>query len=240
VFGEMSVGGCILARPASPSDASTEAGASRPTLQFPAPADLERLPSRPAPAEAFSTDAIAVDDWGVLDPAARERERPSPDALWQDYLRSTVLAHRDTLRLSAELRCTAAEIARFRVEKGGQPAEPLRRFMVGRCGATSPDAIPLVVTLTSSSALSDRAVYERTRPTLEKLVEHVLEPPRRRVIGLSSTRMGSEFAVVVVVGGDEVDMANEPRTIDDSRRVVVSGSFRSVFADAAAYINRGD
>jgi hypothetical protein len=51
--------------------------------------------------------------------------------------------------------------------------------------------------------------------------------------------MGSEFAVVVV-GGDEVDMANEPRTIDDSRRVVVSGSFRSVFADAAAYINRGD
>jgi hypothetical protein len=111
--------------------------------------------------------------------------------------------------------------------------------MVWRCGATSPDAIPLVVTLTSSSALSDRAVYERTRPTLEKLVEHVLEPPRRRVIGLSSTRMGSEFAVVVV-GGDEVDMANEPRTIDDSRRVVVSGSFRSVFADAAAYINRGD
>ncbi len=100
--------------------------------------------------------------------------------------------------------------------------------------------MPIVVALTASSALSDRGVYERTRPTLEKLVAHVLDSPRRRAIGLSSGRMGSEFAVVALVGGDEVDMGGEPRTIDDSRRVVVGGSFRSVFADAAAYINRGD
>src|ERR1700733_14089807 len=54
--------GCIDARSPGSHGANKP---STPTAVFPEPGDLARLPSLPAPSEAFAVDAVVVDNWSV-------------------------------------------------------------------------------------------------------------------------------------------------------------------------------
>ena len=106
-----------------------------------------KLPSLPLPAEAFPADALSVDEWGAVTPVAvtddsAAYDDPSP---WGQLAREAVAGQPTTTRLSPALRCAAAEVTRFYVEKGAFPTETLRHFLVARCGGSAPDTMALVL-----------------------------------------------------------------------------------------------
>ncbi len=228
--------GCIRAQ--SPSN--ERAGPSRPSVVFPPQGELDKLPSLPAPADAFALEAAAVDHWSpaanVPDSAAGYDDR-SP---WGEFSRTVVSSHGDTVRLSPALRCAASEVARFYVQTHALPTESLRRFLVARCGGSSPDTTPIVVGLDAPADVTDAALFDRVRDTMRRATETHLSGDRHRVLGLATSREQGRFAVAAVIGTDDVELEPAPRTADESRRVVVRGKLRVPGVDVLALINRGD
>ncbi len=239
---------CLFLTPScEPPSTARDAAANQPsraTAVFPPQTELARLPNLPAPPEAFGVDAVAIDAWtaqappgGQDDPSAYDD--PSP---WGDLVRSiasAASAKGDPVRLSPALRCAASEIARFIVEKGGIPTESLRRFLVARCGATSPDAVPIIVTLKGADNATDAAIYEHTQAHERARIEERLRAGHH-ALGLGTSRAGGRFAVVAIDGDDEVKFETLPRGIDASRRALLRGRLRTPAASAYALVNRGD
>ena len=216
---------------------------SAPTTTFPTQDDLAKLPSLPPPADAFAANAVEVEEWSPEStPAAQDDEAAYDQAPpWGPLARSIASAHRGAARLSPALQCAAAEIARFSVDKEGSfPNESLRRFLVARCGGTSPDALPATYGGEAPARVSDAELYDRAKDWLEKTLNDRLQGPRHWAFGVSARRAHGRFSVAVVVGADDVVFEAAPRSVDPERRTVFRGTFRSPAADAAAYINRGD
>src|SRR5258708_717115 len=213
--------------------------ASRPLAVFPAQDALEKLPSLPAPPEAFSFDAAPVEVWSYQ--AAEEPASHDADAsAWSNLARSIAAAHAASVRVSPEMRCVAAAIARFYVEKQGAPNESLRRFTAARCGSTSPETVPLLYTGETSGAVADAAIFDKYHAPVRGLIERQLSGDGSSLLGIDTYRSGGHFAIAAVLGKEEVTLDPAPRTIDDSRRIVVRGMLRVSAAETSAYINRGD
>jgi hypothetical protein len=225
----------------SPHDAAGAAKPSTPTAVFPAPADLAKLPSLPAPPEAFGVDAVAVDTWNSLSapPAQDDATAYDDPSSWGGLTRSIAAGQGDTLRLSPALRCAAGEVARFYAEKGGLPTESLRRFLVARCGSTAPDAVPIASSVDVPDGVADDAVYEHMSGPFRSLLEKNLGSGRR-ALGLATGRHGRRFAVVAVLGRDEVRFEAFSRQVNASRQIVLRGSLVGHAASVLALINRGD
>jgi hypothetical protein len=230
---------CIDAR--APGGQGTNKPSS-PTALFPPPGDLAKLPSLPAPSEAFSLDAVVVDNWSVAAPAAMQDEEAGYEdaSAWGNFARSVASAHKATVRLSPALQCAAGETARFRVEKGSLPNESLRRFLVARCGGSSTDALPIVAGGEAPDKTTDASIYDHTKDVIEKAVERRLIGETHRALGVAAYRAGRKYAVAAIVGSDEVRLEAGPRTPDEARRVLLRGTLRRPAADAVALINQGD
>jgi hypothetical protein len=243
---QVAVLGCaFLASACEPASTAHDAAAanqpSRPTVVFPPQAELAQLPSLPAPPEAFGVDAVAVDAWRSLaSPAARDDPVAYDDSSpWGGLARSIASDKGDAVRLSPALRCAAAEIARFIVERGGLPTESLRRFLVARCGATSPDATPIATTLNAPEGATDAELYQHGSGQLRGQLEKNLGAGYR-AFGFGTFRNGRKFAAVGVVGSDAVRFDAIAHTVDTARRVVIRGTLRAPAADALVLINRGE
>lgn len=213
---------------------------SQPTIVFPRRDDLAKLPSLEAPREAFAFDAVIADLWTFAAPVALADDEASyqdPSA-WEGVARDFVRANRST-RLSPALRCAAAELARFYVERGGMPTESLRRFTVARCGGASSAVRPLVYRGDAPEAMTDAVLFEQTKaPVGEMLKTHA--DAGRHALGLATARSGKRFAVVALLAADEVRLEATPRAVDASRRISLRGVVRSPAAEIGATINRGD
>jgi hypothetical protein len=237
--------GCLVCVSACepPSTAQDVVGAnepSRPTAIFPAKSELDQLPSLPAPPDAFGVDDVPVDAWhSVESPAADDPSGYVDASSWGGLARSIASKKGDSVRLSPALRCAAVEIARFFVEKGGPPTESLRRFLVARCGATSPDATPIASRLSGGESATDAEIYDRVSGQLRGLIEKRLDGGPS-ALGLATFRKGPHFVAVAVVGSDPVMFGPFAHIADASRHVVLRGTLRARVADAVALVNRGD
>jgi hypothetical protein len=230
--------GCIASR--SPTNGT--GGPSRPTVVFPQQGELAKLPSLPAPADAFTLDAAPVDHWSLPASATRPDVAPGGDdtSPLGEFSRGIVSAHKDAVRFSPALRCAAAEVARFYVAQRALPTESLRRFMVARCGGTSPGTLPVVYGGDARAQMTDAMLLDQAKDAMRRAVEAHLSMASHQVLGFATHREGGRFAVAAVIGTDEVDLEPAPRTADGSRRVVVRGNLRAPAADVTALINRGD
>jgi hypothetical protein len=209
---------------------------------FPPADELAQLPALPAPAEAFSVDALAVDEWGATSaPASSDDEAAYDDASpWGDLARTLVSTRRDTLRLSPALRCAASEMARFYATKRALPTESLRRYVVAQCGGSMPDTVPIFYTIDAPPAVTDAALLEHAKGPIDRLADARLRTPGHAALGVAASRAGNHVAIVVVVGSDEVRLAPSPRRVDADRRVLVRGRLLGQAAQAIALINVGD
>ncbi|HLK38822.1 MAG TPA: hypothetical protein VKU41_18805 [Polyangiaceae bacterium] len=223
----------------SPNDAAA-GQPSRPTTAFPAQNELASLPSLPAPPDAFAGSAVPVDGWDASTPPAVQDDPAAYDdaSAWGDLARSVALARHDRLRLSPALRCAATEVARFYVEQHGLPTESLRRFVVARCGGSTPDSLPVALSLTIPEGTTDAVAFEHTGPQLRQLVEARIASGRW-ALGLATARRGTRFAAVALLGTDEVTLEATSRVADASHRAIVRGRLRDPAAAAMGLINRG-
>jgi hypothetical protein len=182
---------------------------SKPKATFPAKPDIAQLPSLPAPAEAFETSAMFVDEWGLLptQEAHDDRELYDDDSSWGQLARTLSTVH-SNVRLSVAIRCAALEIARFQVEKKkATPSESLRRFMVARCGGTSAYASPYVFSLTAPETIGENTLFGHAEPALESALTKALAGTKHLALGVAESRHGAQYAVVALVGGDDFGFA---------------------------------
>lgn len=214
---------------------------SQPTMLFPRRDDLARLPSLPAPRGVFAADAIAAELWTFVAPVAMQDDesRYEDASPWGAMARDFVAAHKTTLRLSPSLRCAASELARFHVQRGGQPTESLRRFTIARCGGAAPDATPLVYSGEAPETMTDQVIFDQAKAGVLAMLEKSVATGRR-AFGLGTARQGKRIAIVAVEGSDDVALEATPRSIDGSRRVQLRGVVRVPAAEVGAAINRGD
>src|SRR5262249_13962745 len=133
----------LLATGCAPEMTGLAGGAaSKPAVVFPSRTELAQLPSKKAPADAFTTQDVVVDAWTFESHAATSAAAPydDPSALGQ-VVRDLAAAHAPRLTASNALRCAAEEIGRFHLQHNALPAESLRRFIVARCGGTTSQAL---------------------------------------------------------------------------------------------------
>lgn len=155
----------------------------KPVAEFPSKAKLEELASRTEkPVPALKT--TSVDAWQIASPI------PAPGAAYPhedhwDELAATAAAAHTGVRLSAELRCAAREVARFYVEHGAYPDDSLRSFLVARCGSTLPSPQIQVVFSDVPAGVSEAAL----RASLEKPASELLQRSLAQ-----STELGFGFA----------------------------------------------
>lgn len=213
---------------------------SAPTAVFPSPGELAPLPSLPAPSEAFGPGAVPVDRWAVTATSQDEGAAYDDPSPWGEVARAAAAAHPGVVRLSPALRCAASEMARFYAQKTGLPTESLRRFLVARCGATSPDASPYVFGLTGLPAPSDAQLVERAKEGVIEYLRRQLVGDAPRAIAIATSRVDERVVVAAVVGSDPVILQPLTRSVDADRNVAVRGTLRSAAADAVAWVNRGE
>jgi hypothetical protein len=205
---------------------------------FPERADLATLPSKPPPRAAFSVDTAPVESWTFAQ-APLDRPTPYEDSThWDDLLRRVASRRPDDITLSGSLRCAAVEIARFHAERGSMPSESLQRFTIARCGGTTPEAAALVWSGTADAAISVDAIFERGRGVIESALAQRLTTGKHSV-GLGFVRERASFAVVTLIGRDDVQIDVSSLRADASRRVVVRGRLHEEAASVVAVINRG-
>jgi hypothetical protein len=168
---------------ASPHGASP----SQPVMNFPAASELEKLPSLPPPRDAFAPDAIAVDDWRFAAPAASADDPAAYDdaSPWGDFARKLASGR---ARLSPGLRCAAAELARFEVERGGRPTESLRRFTVARCGGHATHVAPIAYTGTAPETMGDEIILQHARTSLEQAITTHFTTEGHHALGVATAR----------------------------------------------------
>jgi hypothetical protein len=214
---------------------------SKPTVTFPGAGELASLPSLPPPDESVSPTGVPVDRWALnATPPAGDGLPAEDTSPWGAIAQSAAQAHPGQARVSPAMRCAALETARFFVEKQGLPTESLRRFLVARCGGTSPDTRVFFYAFTDAAALSDDALLAKSRGPVAEQLERLLKDGPPQVIGLAAYRSKDRFAVAGLVGADPVTLEPVAPAPDDPRRVVLRGTLRSPAADAVALVNQGD
>jgi hypothetical protein len=237
------VGSALVSAACQPNtaDSARETAPSRPVLVFPPAEELSKLPSLPPPAEALPGDALTVEEWATATPADNDDtaayDDPSP---WGRLAREAVAAQPATTRLSPALRCAAAEVTRFYIEKGAFPAETLRRFLVAKCGGSTPDTIALVLGFDVPAAMTEAQIHTHIDERIAASLATRLRAPGHHALGVAVARGGGRFAIAALVGADEVRLAAGPHTADASRHITLRGTLRDTANAAAAYINRGD
>lgn len=225
------------AEPATPKPPAV----SQPTMLFPRRDDLSRLPSLPPPRGVFAADAIAAELWTFVAPVALQDDesRYEDGSPWGAMARDFAAARKTPLRLSPSLRCAATELARFYVQRGGQPTESLRRFTVARCGGVAPDTAPIIYSGEAPETMSDQVIFEQAKAAVLAMLEKGVGTGRR-AFGLATARQGKKIAIVAVEGSDDVALEATTRAIDGSRHVQLRGVARIPSAEISAAINRGD
>jgi hypothetical protein len=213
---------------------------SQPTATFPEARELAALPALPAPDDALTAQGVPVDRWTV-DRARENGATPADDdpSPWADLARAIAGRHPSGTRVSPALGCAARETARFQHGRQGLPTESLRRFLVGRCGGTSPDTSVFIYSGTAQG-VTDAALFEHARSAVEPAVERLLADPSPHWLGIGAHRAAGRFAVAAIVGSDPAELEALPRTVDASRHVVLRGTVRGPVADLAADINQGE
>lgn len=219
---------------------SAEGGAaSKPVMVFPSRDDLAKLPTLPPLPEAFGTSDVPVDAWSFESPATTDGATYEDASPWGEIARELAKAHPSTTALSASMRCTAQELARFHVAKHAMPTESLRRFMAARCGAASAAYAPAVWSVTLPTPTTDEELAPKARDGFAKMLAARLERGHH-LLGVAAARDGQRVSIVAVDAQDEARLEPGSLSVDASRQVTLRGEVRGEFTQIGALINRGD
>ncbi len=215
------------------------AAPSTPAVVFPTRDDLAKVPSKALSPDAFSTNAAPVESWTFTKPPPESVPAYDDPTRWGELLRAVVSPQAKEVTPSAPLRCAAAEIAHFYLQKEAMPTESLQRFAIARCGGTAVDVAPLLWGGTADVRIADDEIFERSRAEIDRALAKSLVRGRY-VVGLAFARAEERFVVVGLVGRDDARIDAGSLRADASREVVVRGTLHDDAADVFAMINRGE
>jgi hypothetical protein len=147
---------------------------SVPAVVFPTRVEIGQIPAKPAIPEVFGTKDVAVEDWSVASPPLPSDGPYEDSSPWGTLLRDLTKTRAATVALSPALRCAAAEIGRFHLEKNALPVERLRRFILARCGGETANVAPFVWYVDAPPGVGDDQIAARAREALANAIEEPL------------------------------------------------------------------
>lgn len=213
---------------------------SKPVVEFPNRQALAAIRRQAAPkltlegrgdlGAGFATEAVPP---GMLGERVRKPETP-----WEQVL-ANVLPRDGSLAMTEELHCVAREIGRFFLERGVHPANGLRRFLLGRCGSTAPDVMPIASRATLPAHVDDAQAHATWKEPLRDLLRRQL-PTGPGGVGIWFGRDGDQAVVLVVHAARPARLEPVDPRPDPNGWVVLRGAMIEPAGALYAYVNRGE
>jgi hypothetical protein len=218
----LSAGGCAAQRVGTTTPNSAKLVVKNP---FPTRATIDKMTSgaaRPIPAR----DVATASQWTVDgDPKDVKFDRSL-----ETSLASLTGIPADDLTFAPELRCTARELARFRLENGATPDERLDRFIVAACGRTQ-NVHAFYSSAQIPAKVKDEEIWKSWKGKLK-----IPTDAKGKSVGAWMVRKADKVTIAVAVA--------EPSPItvsraDEAGKVVVTGTVSPGAKRVVGFINQG-
>lgn len=212
-----------------------------PESPFPSAKRLEELAEEEAPGgSVFAVEQADVDAWTLRGPLPeRIGEEPLASPGPFDEVLLAVTRSRPGLVVASEaMRCAARELAHFVLEKDAAPPRPLRRFILGRCGATGTGSNVGWFGARVPTSATEAEVVDAWRPGLDEAIErHLGSGPR--AVGIAFARRGEEALALVVSARRRVHLEPVSSVPDAEGWLRLRGELLDPAGYVGAGVNRG-
>ncbi len=242
----LGVGGCAggASAPADPPPPRPAAGADQPAAPesaFPSVERLEELAEEEAPlASVFAVEHADVDGWTLRGPLP-DRIGDEPIASPGPFDERLLAAARRRAGLvvaSEAMRCAARELAYFVLENEAPPPRPLRRFILGRCGATGSESMLGWFGARVPAGATEAEVVDAWRADLDEAVARYLGTGPRAV-GIGLARDGEDALALVVSARRRVHLDPVSSVPDAEGWLRLQGELLDPGDDVGAQMNHG-
>jgi hypothetical protein len=219
---------------------ATPTPASRPIVDFPAPAALAAIEARPpvappVPPAGPATGAIEVH--GPLPARAGSAPTAAEGAAAAAFVEAAARAGRRA-PLTAALTCVARELGRFYLARGAWPGDGVRQFLGGACGALAPQAGYAYTHAQIPADVPEARVVEVWKDGLRAgLLDRL--PTDATGTGFWFGRQGDRVVAVASYEVLRAEIAPFPLTPDDKGEVVIEGRVTGAVEHLGAYVNHG-
>jgi hypothetical protein len=207
---------------------------------FPTAAELARVTERALPADALSIDVLEVEEWTLAGPLADRIAAGGESAktAWSEQLDKQLAGKAGGAIASAEMGCVARELGRFYLEKEAQPAEELRRFVVGRCGAAAVGVDAAFLSGNVPDDVTEAAIQEKWRGQVDDLIRKEIDTGNR-ALGIWFGRAKGRVVVAVAGGSRSVHVEAAALVPAEDGTVAFRGELLVPAANVRALINVG-
>jgi hypothetical protein len=214
---------------------------SKPIVDFPSPAALEAIASKPAPPPAIPKGEGRSRDWTVdgTQSSASYGERWQPVSSWDNAFAAGVSKAGRDVRLTRAMSCVAREFGRFHLETQAVPPEDMKRFIAGACGAVSPRVGFLSLVGEASPKTSDEALLGRWAGQLKPALITSL-PADVSETGFWFGHRGKQAVAMVAYGMLEAELLPFSLVPDSKGEITVEGESRQPADSFVGYANRGE
>ncbi|MBW2460715.1 MAG: hypothetical protein JRH11_03650 [Deltaproteobacteria bacterium] len=209
----------------------------RPVVRFPTEAELEAIVTRaPAPEVASLTGRppAVVDSWQIEESPAPGDPVYDPEGPIEALLSRLASGEGIALRRSESLRCTAREMARFRLANDGPTTSRLARHLLSACGSAAHDVGTFA--LTYPARRSDQAVAQEMASRISGDLRRNLSHGSWIGVGFARSR----GTALMVIAFAEPKVAVDPWAGPDGQgRVRFTGTLRTPGTRISAAITQG-
>jgi hypothetical protein len=208
------------------SGSASSAGGGSVVAAFPSRERLDEITSQPPPRRAKeSAPTVSVDRWDMV-----TAEAPGQDGLVE-------AAARPVLRLSPALACAARELGRFVAQKGGVPDQQLQNYVLGQCGAATPEHSLQYWSITLNHPTGDAELLaELAKPVKQHLGSL---PPYAQDVGGALVREGQQAVYMLLVARRHAELEPIAPVAEDGT-IVVSGKLLTGADALLGLVTRGD
>lgn len=201
--------------------------------QFPSQNQLDELPSRAVPVDAFAQGTARVETWTVVSTSEEDTTVSQPLVA---ALRETAGATKGAA-ISKEMSCFARDSARFFAAKKAVPARSIAAFLAGRCGLSHDGIASRYLALDAPVDLSDAEVVKQLLPKVREMAT-ALKAPVDADIGVGLVREGTKVAVSVAGAKRSVVLDADTLRVS-AGRATIKGKLNDGAGVIVAFVNQG-
>ncbi len=231
--------GCGAGGPSGGPARGAEA-ASAPS-PFPTRDELQTIALKPAPKATVSGDVAPVDRWtpkGPLPSVIGSLPRSAATPI-EAVLAEAAADPKLKLTMTEALACAAREISWFALEEHGNPSDPLRTRILGRCGAADPRHGVYTLGFDVPDKVTDAEVLSQVR---DKVREMIRKSPADvpRAAGIAFERKDGHALIALVVQAIEVEVEPVAVVPEDRSHAHIRGKVMVPVGHLAGFATHGE
>jgi hypothetical protein len=212
----------------------------KPIMEFPSPAQLALIESRPAAIPALNVGEISPAGWrleappGIINPTEPFQPRTSFEAAFAADLGQA----RPSVHLTRALACVAREAGRFQLEAQGAPPGNLQQFIIAACGAVVPQVGMHWLSGPVPDNATDDDVLARWREKMKAdMVAHL--PDRATDAGFWYGRAHGRTIAIMAYAASRVRWKTLTAVADEQGNATFEGELLEASAYITGYSNQG-